>query len=354
VRQGLSALFLLTFASVTLFAQRAAAHDPSVVVSLEDGTCVAQSALRDAVASRGGKISDDGTVRLRVRVRPRNDGQVGVEIGGDGAHGPLAERRFVASTCAAAVDALGLVVALAADEADRPLESARAASAAAAPMGDAPAAATPAPPAPPAPPGPVSRSEPKDAVPIVPSSSTSPPKSESTDPHTSLTLALRAGAIGTTLGEGQLGARVGASFEWRRTLLPWIEASGWMIFPRTIEGGGGGADATWTVGRFAIAPVGTVVGRTVRLSVFAAGDVGALNVSGSGAPRVESKTRPWFSVGGGARVRWDLAGRIFAGLDAACVIPLLRDDFVFINGGSAYRVPVIGAETGLFVGAHFP
>jgi hypothetical protein len=92
----------------------------------------------------------------------------------------------------------------------------------------------------------------------------------------------------------------------------------------------------------------------VLLSAFAAADVGALNVSGSGATRVDSRTRPWFSVAGGARVRWDLAGRIFAGIDAACVVPLVRDDFVFINGGSAYRVPAVGAETGLIVGAHFP
>jgi hypothetical protein len=96
------------------------------------------------------------------------------------------------------------------------------------------------------------------------------------------------------------------------------------------------------------------VGRALHVSAFAALDVGALTVSGSGATRVDTRTRPWYALGAGGRGRWDLGSRMFAGLDAAAVVPLVRDDFVFINGGLAYRVPVIAAETAIFVGVHFP
>jgi hypothetical protein len=107
-------------------------------------------------------------------------------------------------------------------------------------------------------------------------------------------------------------------------------------------------------GRLAAAPIGTEVGQQLRLSLFAAFDAGALNVSGSGATRVDSKTRPWFAIAAGGRARWDLGDLWFAGIDVAGVVPLLRDDFVFLNGGSAYRVPAIAVESGICLGAHFP
>ena len=120
-----------------------------------------------------------------------------------------------------------------------------------------------------------------------------------------------------------------------------------------IEGGGGGADPTWITGRLAAAPIGTDVGSRMRVSLFGAFEGGTLNVAGSGATRVDSKTRPWFAVAAGGRARWDLGDRFFAGLDVAGVVPLLRDDFVFLRGGTAYRVPVIAVESGIFLGAHF-
>jgi hypothetical protein len=321
----------------------ASAHDRSVVVSLDGGTCVAQSALREAVASRGGRIADEAPVHLRVRVDANEDGEVGVEIGGRGAHGALAERRFVASSCADATDALGLVIALAGDEA----------ASSSAPRDEAPSTA------------PANEATSTSAQTTVPANAAPPVAADAppsraarpvgpSRPSTPSRFALGAGALGTTLGEGPIGARIAGTLAWKRSLLPWIEASASANVPRTIEGGGGGADATWISGRIAAAPIGTEVGQRTRISVFGAFDAGALNVSGSGASRVESRTRPWFAIAGGARTRWDLGGRWFAGLDAAAVVPLLRDEFVFLNGGTAYRVPAIGVESGISLGAHFP
>ncbi len=329
-----SPFFALTFASIALFEQGASAHDRKVAVTLEGGTCVAQSALRDAIALRGGRITDEAPVRLRVRVRLHDDGQVGVEIGGESARGALADRRFVAPSCADAVDAIGLVIALAGDETER---------AAPPPVDEAPAA--PAPALPPPVSTPTSIDTPVEARDA---------RAAASETRTPSRFALGAGALGTTFGEGQVGARVGAAIEWRRSLLPWVEASASMNVPRTLHGGGGGADAAWISGRLAAAlPFGTYVGRGLRMSVFGGADIGALNVSGSGATRVDSRTRPWFALAGGARARWDIKGGFFAGLDGAAVVPLVRDDFVFVNGGTAYRVPVVGAETAVFLGAHF-
>lgn len=313
------------FVAVMATASTASAQDRAVVVSVDGGTCVTQAALRDAVVVRGGKISDDAVVRLRVKVDAPREGNVSVEVAGQGAHGALAERRFVASSCRDALDALGLVVALAADDdaaEDR------------APSIESPVAPATAP----------ERDAAKEAPAPAADGKLGPPT----------TFALRAGAIGTTFGEGQLGARLSGSLEWKRMLLPWIEAAATITFPHTIDGGGGGADARWITARLAAAPVGFQIGDAWRLSLFGAFDVGALGVSGSGPARVESRSRTWLAVAAGARMRWDLGPRFFAGLDAAAVVPLVRDEFVFVNGGSAYRVPGIGAETAIFAGVHFP
>lgn len=336
-----SPLIALAFAGSLLVSRKAAAHDRSVVVSLEGGTCVAQSALRDAVTSRGGRIADEAPVHLRVKVDTKNDGQVGVEIGGRNARGPLAERRFVASSCADAVDALGLVIALAGDEAERVAKADDAPSSSASRADDAP---SPAPNAPNAPTQLVAADAPAPSV----------PASKADTAPTPSRFALGAGAFGTSLGEGQVGARIAGTLEWKRSLVPWIEASASANVPRMIEGGGGGADPTWITGRLAAAPIGTDVGSRMRVSLFGAFEGGTLNVAGSGATRVDSKTRPWFAVAAGGRARWDLGDRFFAGLDVAGVVPLLRDDFVFLRGGTAYRVPVIAVESGIFLGAHFP
>jgi len=319
------ALNSAAFVALMLGGRSSSAQDRSVVVSVDGGTCVTQAALRDAVMVRGGKVSDDAVVRLRVRVDAPPEGNsepVSVQVAGQGTHGALAERRFVASSCREAIDALGLVIALAADDdaADDPMPSAL---------------------APAAPPE-------RDAV------SEPPVITAETKPGPPTVFALRAGAVGTTFGEGQLGARVAGSLEWRRTLLPWIEAAATITFPRTIDGGGGGADASWITARLAAAPVGLRIGDSLQLSLFGAFDVGSLGVTGTGPARVESKGRAWLAVAAGARMRWDLGARFFAGLDALAVVPLVRDEFVFVNGGSAYRVPGIGAETAIFAGVRFP
>lgn len=297
------------------------------MVSVDGGTCVTPSALRDAVEIRGGKVSDDANVRLRVRVDPRRDGQVGVEIAGQGTKGPLADRRFVASSCADAVAALGLVIALAADGEESSERSPEPAPA----MTSSPASIR-------------DRDE--------STSKTAPAIDEG--PRTPTVLALRAGAVGTTFGRGQPGARIGVAFEWNRTFFPWIEASATLTFPHTIEAGGGGADPRFVTGRLAVAPVRFRAGESWRLALFGAFDAGALAVAGSGPARVESRSRAWLALAAGARIRWDFGARVFAGLEAAAVVPMMRDDFVFLNGGSAYRVPAVGAETAIFAGVHFP
>lgn len=266
-------------------------------------------------------MTDDAPVRMRVRVaKTKRDGKFELLVDGEGARGAVAERRFEAASCAEAVDVLGLVIALAADEAG----------------GDA----APAPP-------------PETVRPVTDFTGDEPgPPVAETPPTRSF--AIGAGAIGTTLGEGQLGARIALGFEWRRTLLPWIEASGALTFPHTIEGGGGSAEPRWITGRFALAPVGLEIGRAWRLSAFGALDLGALSASGSSAPRVESRTRAWYAIGVGLRSRWDLGSRFFAGLDVAMTVPLVRDSFAFANGGDVYRVPMIAAETAIFVGVRFP
>ena len=340
-RRRLTSLSLAAFGAL-LISRNASATDRNVVVALDGGSCVTEAALRAAVAARGGLITNDAPVKLRVRVDARRDGRVAVEIGGRGAHVALTERRFVAASCADAADALGLVIALATDEPDTHAEP----EAAGQPAATSATAATATP----------------EAVADDARSETTSPRADgeagarADDPATSppARFALVAGVLGSSFGEGQVGGRVGAAVEWNRSLLPWIEVSASTNLARRIEGGGGRAEPTWTTGRLAAAPVSAALGHGLRVSALCAFDAGALTVEGSGAARIYSRTRPWFAIAAGVRARWDLGGAWVAGVDVAAVAPLVRDDFVFVNGGSAYRVPVFGAETAISIGAHFP
>ena len=306
-------------AAYLLFARGAAGHDRSVVV-VQNGTCMAHDALRAAVAERGVAIVDEAKVRLRVLIAARSDGAMDVAIAGT-AGSELAERHFVATSCAEAIDALGLVIALSAEDVET----------------SDPAPVVPSPQE-------ITHSEDVPKTPVATPDARAAP--------TALTLS--GGAFGSTFGQRQLGIRIGVGLAWPRTVLPWIEASAARTLPHTIDGDGGGADPTWTTGRLAAAPFAIALGRNMQVSAFGTLEVGALGVTGSGVTHVDTRTRAWFAVGAGARGRWTLGDSFFAGLDVGAVVPLVRDDFVIVNGGSAYRVPAVGAETAISLGVTFP
>lgn len=327
-RVGSSLFASLAFAAVIAVEHAAMAHDARVAVDLDSEGCVAQEDLRREVEARGAQIAQDAPVRLRVRV-DRASGVL-LDVTGERAEGALSARRLVAASCAEALVALALVVALAADEP----------AAAPPPDPERPPAAPPAPP--PAPP-PVARDAPSPPAPAA--------RSEVKAPRVPY---VAASLLATSLAEGQAGARLAAGLAAPRTWLPWVEASASLTLPRAVSGGGGDARLTWAVGRLSAAPVGVAVSSGVHASAYAAAEAGVLFASGEGPTRTRSSSRPWLAAAAGARVRGSIGSRFFTAFSAGAIVPVVRDELVFLGGGTAYRVPVVGAEGALSFGGDFP
>lgn len=310
---------------VSTMALDAVAHDSRVSVRVDGDACPAHDELRREAESRGARIDEDAPVRLRVRMSRASERNVAVDVSGEGPRGAIASRSFVAASCAEAIDAAALLVALSGSDAAEPEP-------------DPQPEPTPAP-------APIVVAQP----PIAEQPSPPPRRREATT-----ALYASGGAFGTSLGEGQVGGRLALGFEAKRTWLPWIEASAAVNAPRAIAGGGGEATLVWITGRAAVAPIGVTLSPQIVASPWVGAEAGALAGSGDGTARVESRTRPWLAAVAGARVRWDVGRRLFAGIDAAAVAPLLRDSFVFVNGGTAYRTPPVAFETALSLGARLP
>lgn len=280
-----------------------------VAITTDDPTCIAPEALARAISQRGGHATADATTRLSVRVRRRAP-DVELEVAGESGGRALEPRSLVASSCAEALDAVALIAALAAEEAPVP---------------------------------PPSRSEP---APLRDAASPVPPAPENA-------LYASFGWSGTTFASGTSGPRIALGRASSSPWFPWIEGSAAFSLPATESGGGGRATLSWLTARGAIGVAGVSVGSGGFASLYAAFDGGAIFATGADAPTVDSRSRPWCAMGAGARLRWTL-GRLLVDASAGATVPLLRDDFVFVNGGTVYAVPAIAADGAIALGTHFP
>ena len=80
----------------------------------------------------------------------------------------------------------------------------------------------------------------------------------------------------------------------------------------------------------------------------------SLTVTGIGPAKVQTATRPTVTASLGARFRFDFGRRFFAEGEASGLVSVLRDDFVFVNGGTTYRAPVLSFALVASVGVTFP
>lgn len=316
---------------LVLAQEQLAAAEVSSAVSLvfegDSAGCVDERTIEPALASRATKTAPDATVRLRAKVT-RTEGAVTVEVSGDDARGPLERREFHARTCEDAVDALALYASLSSESSVAVV--------------GAPLAAV-GPPAPAA--EPVDTASPRQAGPLAPSFAPS------------FAPSIGIGLTFTSLAEGQVGARLGFGLVTAprvRVAFPLVEASFELPIPRTLSGGGGDAEIFSLRGRGTVVPIALPLGSASLLGPYAALEGGALFVSGSGPSLVQSRSRPYGAVAVGGMARVALGGRLSLVFSAGTVVPFLRDEFVFVNGGTAYRVPSVGLEASFGVGMSFP
>ncbi|WP_437534084.1 hypothetical protein WME79_08295 [Sorangium sp. So ce726] len=325
-------------------------------VELDEQRCVTLDAVRAAAALRGGRVDADSTVRLRVHVREAEPpSAVTLEISGEGAHGAIEARTIVADSCAEAASALGLVVTMAGEDEQAQIEASRAEPPSLTPP-ERPSQGTarelsPTPTAPPARPsqGTARKRSPTSAAP--PARASRATAREST-PATKLYTSL--GVVATPLYEGPAGARLSGGFASGRVFFPWAELGMGATLPRTVFGGGAAVNLTWFTARASLAPLGASLGDHVFVSAYIMLDVGAVLASGEGAPKVDSRWRPWLEAGAGARMRALVGAWSFVEGQIGAALPLRRDEFYYVHGGTAYQAPVVRLDAALSVGVLFP
>ncbi|XXY46000.1 hypothetical protein WME91_38960 [Sorangium sp. So ce269] len=322
---------------VLVRAEAAHAANVGVAVELDEQRCVTLDEVRAAAALRGGRVDADSTVRLRVHVREAEPpSAVTLVISGEGAHGAIEARTITADSCAEAASALGLVVTMAGEDEQAQIEASR---------------AEPLPPTPPASPSPGTA---RESSPTSTAPPARPPRATAreTTPATKLYAAL--GLVATPPYEGPAGARLSGGLASDRVFLPWAELGVGATLPRTVFGGGAAVSLTWLTARASLAPLGASLGDHVFVSAYVMFDAGALLASGEGAPEVYSRWRPWLEAGAGARMRALLGAWSFMDWQVGPALPLLRDEFYYEHGGTAYQAPAVRLDTALSVGAYFP
>lgn len=111
----------------------------------------------------------------------------------------------------------------------------------------------------------------------------------------------------------------------------------------TVQTEGGDADFTWTAARLWMCPWRWPSAGSASLAACAAFEAGALKGRGFNTDQAEEQTTAWLAPGGFVRGEVRPAQILALALDAGFGVPLVRTDFYFDPGISAFKVPWLGA-----------
>ena len=282
--------------------------------------CVTADTFRAALAAHGVALAAPavgpaapgaGAPVLRVHVEDTAAGVVGtlrLE------RGDVVERQVRGASCADVEEALALVAALALDDE---------------PASPAPAVASPP------------RSADAETTDDLP-----PPTSVTHGGRVDHDHALGMGAQGTFLGLnapavrpgvavfGELLGELGGARRSARATFAYAWASV-AVAPSALE-------LTWVTGRLDGCPFDFAVGAGFEVTPCVAWEIGVLHESARNALNAPSSTRPWLGPGAVVRVAFRLAPFLRLELQAAAIVPLERDEYVFAPAGIfGYRPPPV-------------
>ena len=116
---------------------------------------------------------------------------------------------------------------------------------------------------------------------------------------------------------------------------------------------GGNARLDWYLGRLDLCPGRIPLGRGVHLDLCARLDVGAVWARGQDVLRPREVLRTWVAPGLVVGVEREFFDRLFLHLGVAVSFPLLRDRFVLDPDFEVEAVPVVGVRGALGLGVHF-
>lgn len=109
------------------------------------------------------------------------------------------------------------------------------------------------------------------------------------------------------------------------------------------------AATTWTAGGLDLCPFLLWPSR-VRLQACARAQAGTLDVIGVNVTPSRGVSRPWLSVGPAASASFYLVERLFARLEGALDVPLVRDRFYFEPETTVFQAPAVGWTATLALG----
>ena len=199
---------------------------------------------------------------------------------------------------------------------------------------------------------------PPPAAPVVPS-----PEPPVTPPPVSVPEGTTAWTFSAGAGGGLVGGAsptvllsVPVFLEASRQVSGVVEPAARLRFERTslgsTTGSAGGASFVLTSGAADVCPI-ALRARSFRIQPCARAELGALTARGRGVEPTRSDTRPWFALGPVARARLEIAGPVFAELEAALLASFIRDRFYVEPATLIYRPPALGGTTAFAVGVAF-
>ncbi len=157
-------------------------------------------------------------------------------------------------------------------------------------------------------------------------------------------LPLGAGAF---LELGQGGERTSGLDVWS------VRASMHYAATGTVQRAAGAAHFNWAALRLESCVLRLRLASTASLDACAAVDFGALHGSGEVA-QPAAPLRPWFSVEPLVRLPWFFSGPVFLEAEAALILPLRRETFVFEPRTVYYEVAPAGPAVAFGLGYGFP
>jgi hypothetical protein len=287
---------------------------------------VLEAALRNAPATSGDPL--DAVARVE-----RTDTNWRVILHLSRGNGPVAERRFEASSCEAIADATALIVATALLPAGRSPETAPAPTEHA-DASDAPKAAPPV------------------AVP-TPAVTAKPIEAKATPtPHSNAhTLAVFAAGVidAATLPSPALGAQIGIGAKLGARMRIEVE---WMYYTSqsktSATSNAGASFALWNVGARVC---GAVVQAPVEISPCVGADAHNVQASGFGGKTNEDTSAIWTSGVGGVLVRWPVASWLALRAHVEASLAATRPRFIVEGDGPLHRPSALGARSGIGVRA---
>jgi hypothetical protein len=334
---------------------------PAVTAGLQldaAASCASRQALVAGVAQRSSRIrlvaSAAATPALRASLRLLADGSIAAELVVIHAGGRRSLRRLSAPSCAEAVDALALVIAITLDPASASEHGSGSGTGDASKSNDASSR-----------PGAAEQGEKSDAARVsgrtgeapAAESDSSGGRADGADAESAVEFHWQVGAdVSLLLGPAPrlmpgVGLELLAAWDGPSLWSPAVRVSAAHYWLSGLSESGGTADFALDAGSFDLCPF-RLGGRVVWLRLCANAQAGRLHAQGSRTFSPQSRSRPFAVLGGSSSFTAKVSSRLVAGAAFSAGRTLFQDEFVFASK-VFYGAPPVSLGFGLSLAVGF-